>query len=285
MAIKMDGIVGRGDQYRVDPRIIVVQDGWNPRTDFSGQDELKLSIIENGVRQPLRVKKQDNRIILIDGERRLRATLQAIAEGHAIESVPAIFERNGVNDIEAMFTALITNEGKPLDPVEEATAFYRLQNWGVSVGDIARRMGKSESHVRNRLALVDAAPELKAAIQAKQVGTVDAVKIVKESGGNIEAQTKAIPEAKAKREAGKANRAKAQGQPEEVKRLNKMVDLSARAVKAHLVEKYEAGKRGFDTMPQPELWNLIRDKANNTGDPVDIIALAAMIHYQNNATK
>ena len=89
----VEGFQKRKEFFTVDPKVIVVKNGWNPRTDFSGEEELRDSIIQNGVLIPLRVKKVDNVLELIDGERRLRATHLAIKEGHNIESVPVILER------------------------------------------------------------------------------------------------------------------------------------------------------------------------------------------------
>ena len=190
---QLDGVGARKDYYHVDPRAIRVENGWNPRTDFAGLDDLKNSIIENGVLVPLRVKRgPDDEIILIDGERRLRATLTAIEEGRDIQSVPCIFERNGIGEIEAFFLSLLANQGEPLNPVEEAEAFRRLKGWGLSIAGIAKRIGKSPEFVRGRLALVDASPEVQNAVKTEQVGIKDAIKIVKNAGGNIKAQNKAL---------------------------------------------------------------------------------------------
>ena len=106
MPVKLDGATRRGGFYHVDPEKIIVRDGWNPRQDFEGHADLMASIIENGVQVPLRVRRgQDDAIVLIDGERRLRAVLAAREAGHDIQAVPAIFERNGMSDVEAMVLA------------------------------------------------------------------------------------------------------------------------------------------------------------------------------------
>ena len=188
MPWKNEAVLKRRDIFEIDPRKIEVQGGWNPRTDFSGEDELKLSIIENGVLEPLTVKAVGERVILVDGERRLRATLLAIMDGHEIVSVPAMLARRGISDIEAMFTAIIKNDGKPLSPVEEADAFRRLAAWGVTQSDIAKRIGRSQPYVSGRLVLVDAAPEVRKAIAEKKVKIKDASRIIKKSGGSVERQ-------------------------------------------------------------------------------------------------
>jgi len=190
---QLDGVKNRRDYYQIQPSRIIVKNGWNPRTDFSGEEELRDSIIENGVLVPLRVKRgADDSIILIDGERRLRAALRAIDEGYDIATVPCIFERPQVSDIEAMFVSLVTNQGKPLDPGEEAMAFQRLINWGQSKSEIAQRIGKSIGFVSQRLSLVDASPQIKAALSNRDVTINDAITIVKQSGGDILAQDMAL---------------------------------------------------------------------------------------------
>lgn len=191
MAIKHEALVGRSDSYRVNPAMIKIEDGWNPRKEFGTpeDEELKNSIIENGVLVPIRIKKNDEGgFSLIDGERRLRATLKAIEEGNLIESIPALVERAKMNQVEAMFMALLTNTGKKLNPVEEAEAFTRLKNWGVKVEDIAKRMGVSVPHVYNRIQLADLSPKAKEALNNKEIGVVQALDIVKNSNGAIDVQ-------------------------------------------------------------------------------------------------
>lgn len=189
MAIKHEAIINRGATiYNVDPRKIIVEDGWNPRTDFSGEGELKDSIIQNGVKRSLLVKKVDDRIILRNGERRLRATLKAISEGHDIKSVPCKFQDRNISDAESFFESMIADDGVRLNPVEEAEGYRKLRAWGLSVADIARRMGKSNVHIYRRLTLVDASEELKSEIRDRNITLGDAEKVIKESKGSIEGQ-------------------------------------------------------------------------------------------------
>ena len=190
MPFKHDAVVSRKDYFYLDPKQIVVREGWNPRQEFGTveDDELKLSIIENGVLEPLEVKRTGFEIVLINGERRLRATLQAISEGHEIAGIPCLIQRHTMSDTEAMFLALNTNTGKRLEPLEEADAFARLRNWNIPVSTIARRMGKSTPFVYRRLLLIDATPELKAEIKEKKINLVDAERVIKESDGSAEKQ-------------------------------------------------------------------------------------------------
>src|SRR5258706_12170843 len=84
-------LLGRSDLFKVDPKQIVVRDGWNPRTQFDISD-LKDSIREHGVLVPLRVRINGDTVELVDGERRAPATLALIEAGYAVLSVPAILE-------------------------------------------------------------------------------------------------------------------------------------------------------------------------------------------------
>lgn len=203
MAIVAKGIEGRGTSiYRIDPKQIVVVGGWNPRTDFSGEEELMESIVSNGVLEsnPLAVRKIDDRVVLVNGERRLRATLRAIKEGHDIATVPAIFLDKNISDVEAMFVTLISNDGKRLNPVEEAEAFRRLKGWGLSAQEIATRIGRSEAYVTRTLSLTNASPELKKELKEKKIGVGEARKIVKKSSGSVDKQKEELAKAKKEKE-------------------------------------------------------------------------------------
>ncbi|MBU2249689.1 MAG: ParB N-terminal domain-containing protein [Gammaproteobacteria bacterium] len=190
MAIKHGAILGRSDIYNVDPKQIKVQDGWNPRTDFSDEEELMKSIIENGVTKVLEVRKIGEDIVLVAGERRLRATLRAIKEGYNIVSIPCKFTRKDISDSEAFILTMIENEGKRLNPIEEAEGFQRLRNWGFPVSAIAKRFGKNPVSIYRRLLLIDASEELKQEIKEKKINITEAEKIIKESSGSIDVQNK-----------------------------------------------------------------------------------------------
>ncbi len=203
MAIKHSAISGRGASiYNVDPLQIKIIDGWNPREDFEGEEELLSFIKENGIEAipPLKVrKKKDDSIVLIAGERRLRAVIRAIDDGFPAAPVPCIFTRPTISQSEAMFLTIFENEGKRFNPVEEAGAFNRLRCWGVKVSEIAKRMGKSKVHVYKRLILIDASEELKAEIKEKNINLTDAEEIIKESAGSIDTQSKKLKKKKAEK--------------------------------------------------------------------------------------
>jgi ParB family chromosome partitioning protein len=179
MAITGEEIVRRKDYYEVNPREIRIEAGWNKRTDYTGHDELKASILANGVQRPILLRRDEQGAVLIDGERRLRAVLELIKEGNKIETVPAIYERRTISQTEAMLLQLVANDGKPFNPSEEGEAYRQLEAWGVAKEEIARRVGRSLTYVKNRLALVDAAAPVKKAVDKGEITIGRAKRIVK----------------------------------------------------------------------------------------------------------
>ena len=122
-----------------------------PRQHFSreGLEELRDSIAQHGVLQPLTVRQKGERFELIAGERRLRAAKMA-----GLYEVPCIvmdvdMEKSGV-------IALIENiQRRDLDFIEEAEGIYQLiRLFGLSQEQVARRLGKSQSAVANKLRLL-----------------------------------------------------------------------------------------------------------------------------------
>jgi ParB/RepB/Spo0J family partition protein len=200
MSITHEAILKRRDIFDVNPNLIKIETGWNPRKNLGNMDELMASIIANGVIEPITVRNVNGDLFLVDGERRLKATLAAISTGNDIKTIPATIARRGISDTEAMLLAIAKNDGKPFLPSEEAAAYQRLKVWGVTVKEIAQRVGKSEPHVYNRLKLVDAAPEVREAVDTKSIGVTDARKIVMESGGDIEKQKEKLAKSKDRKE-------------------------------------------------------------------------------------
>lgn len=198
---KIDGVVGRVDLLRVDPRQIHIRDGWNPRQDLKLGD-LAASIREHGVITPVRVRRTDSGLELVDGERRLRATLTLIEGGTDIRSIPAILERQKTSDADLLVTTLIANQGEPLTPFEEGETFRRLLAYGWVSADIARRVGKSPSYVSARLTLLAASPEVRGAAGV-DISVRDAVDIVRHTG-NQEDQIARLEKVKNEKKAAKS---------------------------------------------------------------------------------
>ena len=127
----------------------------NPRQprrhfDETALRELAESIRQHGILQPLSVQKGENGCyVLVAGERRLRAAGLA-----GLDRVPCILVR--VSDEERAILALVENLQRcDLHYIEEAAAIARLIGvHGLSQDDAARRLGRSQSAVANKLRLL-----------------------------------------------------------------------------------------------------------------------------------
>ena len=128
-----------------------------PRRRFGrdGLDELAASIREHGILQPLTVRVKNEGYELIAGERRLRAASIA-----GLEEVPCIILN--VNLEESGLIALVENlQRRDLDVIEAAEGIERLiRMFGMSREEAARRLGKSQSAIANKLRLLRLPPDV-----------------------------------------------------------------------------------------------------------------------------
>lgn len=118
------------------------------RIDPEAIAELSASIAEKGVLQPLLVRPSEMGYEIVAGERRFRAAKQA-----GLSAVPVIVKN--LSDQETLEIAIIENlQREDLNAVEEALAFRKLMEFGLSQEDVAKAVGKSRSSVANTLRLL-----------------------------------------------------------------------------------------------------------------------------------
>lgn len=123
--------------------------------------ELSESIRSYGILNPLTVRLRAGRYELVAGERRLRAAKLA-----GLREVPCLLVDVSMED--ASLLALVENlQRKDLDFVEEANGIRRLiMTFGMSQEEAARRLGKSQSAVANKLRLLRLPPDVLEALLA-----------------------------------------------------------------------------------------------------------------------
>ena len=119
------------------------------RFDDESLEELSGSIKSYGILNPLTVRLRCGKYELVAGERRLRAAKLA-----GLEEVPCILI--DVNMEDASLIALVENlQRRDLDFIEEALGISQLvRMFGMSQEEAARRIGKSQSAVANKLRLL-----------------------------------------------------------------------------------------------------------------------------------
>lgn len=111
--------------------------------------DLVSSIKEHGVIEPLVVAKTPAGYQIIAGERRWRASKLA-----GLTVVPILVRETTARGMLEM--AIVENvQREDLNPIERAQAFQRLvEEFGLQVSEIAKRVGKSESYVSNTMRLL-----------------------------------------------------------------------------------------------------------------------------------
>jgi ParB family chromosome partitioning protein len=134
---------------------------YQSRMQFS-EDELEgmaRSIKEQGIIQPLLVRKDDNGYELVTGERRLRAAKKA-----GLGQVPVIVKT--ITDTDLLEMSIVENvQREDLNPMEEAGAYYQLiVKFDLTQDQVATRVGKSRSAVANFLRLRQLPEQIKADI-------------------------------------------------------------------------------------------------------------------------
>lgn len=123
-----------------------------PRQIFKEEQlmELRDSIKEFGVLQPLILKKQsDGYYLLIAGERRLRAAAMA-----GLDKVPALIKE--ASDEEVSLIALVENiQRENLGYIEEARAYRNImEKYGISQLALSEKLGKNQSTISNKIRLL-----------------------------------------------------------------------------------------------------------------------------------
>ncbi len=124
---------------------------YQPRKTFEADaiEELKESILEYGIIQPLIARKSIKGYEIVVGERRLRAAKEA-----GLTEVPVIVQE--LTDERMMELALLENlQREDLNPIEEATAYSTLmRELNITQEELSRRLGKSRSHIANMVRLL-----------------------------------------------------------------------------------------------------------------------------------
>lgn len=154
------------DAVRQVPVASIIPNTYQPRTVFKPEKlrELAESIRVHGVMQPIVVRKDGDKYMLIAGERRWRASTLA-----GLVTVPAIVREVPTNQI--LELTLIENiQREDLNPIEVAEAFQRLATEANLTHDqIAERTGKDRSTVTNLLRLLRLPAEVRARIVAGEI--------------------------------------------------------------------------------------------------------------------
>ncbi len=141
---------------RIDPNPFQPRRTWNERDLASLAD----SIREQGILQPLVLRRRDMRFDLVAGERRLRAARMA-----GLVEVPAVIRE--ATDSQMLALALVENiQRQDLGPIEKAEAFSMLSTtFSLTQEEMGRQTGLDRSTVSNFIRLLELPEEVKAMLR------------------------------------------------------------------------------------------------------------------------
>jgi len=124
---------------------------YQPRRVFSEDaiQELKESILQHGVLQPIIVRKNIKGYEIVVGERRFRASKAA-----KLGKIPAVIRE--LTDQQMMELAVLENlQREDLTPIEEAAAYHTLmEKLHITQEELSKRLGKSRPHIANHVRLL-----------------------------------------------------------------------------------------------------------------------------------
>lgn len=202
----------RSDILKVDPRSLVVEDGFNVRVDYGDIEDLARSIAQRGVMVALRgyrvkgEKGEQDTFSIVDGHRRQRAIMYALDTLNAdIAYVPLILEPKGYSKEDRILDMFTLNDGKRLEPIEQAELFKRLVSLGWEPKDIAPKIGKSITYVWKMLDVANAPMKIKKAVESGDISANTVSQVITSTRGDEEKQSELVSQAieKAKKEGRK----------------------------------------------------------------------------------
>lgn len=141
---------------------------FQPRLDFDQRslEELKQSIKQNGIIQPIAVRRMMSGIYeLISGERRIRASLEL-----GLKTIPA-YVMNVESDAEMLELGLIENlQRENLNPIEISLSFKRLMDeCKLTQDQVAEKVGKERSTITNFLRLLKLPEKIRQGVRENKI--------------------------------------------------------------------------------------------------------------------
>ena len=146
----------------------------NVRLDLGDVSELAASIRAHGLLQPLVVQQTPKGWLILDGHRRYAAALLAGAQ-----ALPCIGVRASDEDHQdTVMLAAAMHKG--LTPLEQAKAFRRLRERGLTVSQISKRTGYTPRTVGARLSLLSLPPEAQEMVADKTLTVAAATDLARQ---------------------------------------------------------------------------------------------------------
>jgi ParB/RepB/Spo0J family partition protein len=171
----------RREYYIVKWSMIESDEPTNPRNDYGNIPELAESLRANGVQQPLACYKlRGDKYLVSHGHRRWRAgkyLWETYKQDIDMPVIP-VQPKAGVNRrVENVLTAIVQNDGLPLNPIEQAYCIRILQEEGLTEAEIATKCGKTQAWVNKTKQLNDMPEKALILIRKKEISPATAIQL------------------------------------------------------------------------------------------------------------
>jgi ParB family chromosome partitioning protein len=182
-----------GEIYKIDIGAID-PNPYQPRRDFDESEIAGLaeSIKNQGLLQPVVLRKKGSRYEIISGERRFRAFRHL-----GRDTVPC-YVRGNVSDDEMLELALVENiQREELNEIEKAAAYKKLlEQCGYTHDALAQKVGKSRAVITNAMRLLNLPDEVQEMVRNGEisVGHARAVLSIDGAGAQVEAARRILSE-------------------------------------------------------------------------------------------
>ncbi len=273
-------VVQQKNYIMVSPSEIIVDETKNLREEYGEINELMESIVQNGLRNPLKAYMKDGRIILREGFRRMRAVNLALKAGKKIERVPVILDERHLSEEERTLEFLINNDGKPFTMLEQSEVVKQLLKHGLKTTEVVTRTGKARGYIENLIMLGSVPTKIREYIKANKISAHAVIQILQAIKGDEAKLIAAVEEAiNAAKAAGKekatpkhvkTEKVKAQSFGKFYKWLEEIVDtISGRKatkkdkekVVADMLVFFENGQRAKDVAERYFIDKSIKEEA------------------------
>lgn len=184
----LNGGITKATSFNVNPALVEVEPGFNRPISRENVNQFKASIRAGATIPPIYVSVDAGRIVMTDGEHRLIAVRELIAEGLEIPSMAAIQFRG--SDADRIAHLLTSSQGKPLSPLESGLQYLKLMRLQWTAKMIADRIGRSVAHIDQCVLLAESNTDVQEHVRNGDVSGTEAVKIVRKHGSGAGAVIK-----------------------------------------------------------------------------------------------
>jgi ParB-like chromosome segregation protein Spo0J len=182
-------------------KYLSIEEGFNVRdfTSAENKDHIKrLAVLigVSGVETPVHVRAVGDRIVITDGECRVRASVIAAEAGSKeVATIPARLDPHGEDEAYRTESLVVKNTGRPLAMLETLEVIKRLRAFGRTQSDVQAALGFTRTHMSNLNLLDLATPPVREYIRLGKVAPTTVVDLIRDYKDEPEIVEQAVAKA------------------------------------------------------------------------------------------